>query len=286
MASVAPGSSPAARAAPRTTRGSRGGSARYLRSHWRLLLRVTAQDLRLRHAGSLLGLTWIAIGPLLILGVYALVYLEIFKVRTNVLSLSQAAFVIYIFCGLVPYLATAESMSRGVGSVITNKAVLNNTVYPIDLAPVETALGAQAIFVIGMPLVIVGSILSGHAHVTLVAVPVVWVLMFLWLVGVNWLLSLLNVAFRDLQNLLTVILMVLLVASPFAYTPAQLPPSVRLIVYLNPFAYFVVAFQQLIVLGHLPDGKHTAVLALMSIGTFVLGSWFFARAKGVLLDYV
>jgi lipopolysaccharide transport system permease protein len=275
-----------ASAAPDAKRRARGGSARYLRSHWRLLIRVTRQDLRLRHAGSLLGLGWIAAGPLLILGVYSLIYLEVFKVRANGLPLSRAAFVIYIFCGLVPYLATAESMSRGVVSVITNKAVLNNTVYPIDLTPVEAALGAQAIFIIGMPLVIVGAILTGHAHPTLVAVPVVWALMFLWLVGVNWLLSLLNVAFRDLQNLLTVILMVLLVASPFAYTTAQLPPAVRLIVYLNPFAYFVVAYQQLIVLGHLPDAKHTAVLVLMSIGTFVLGSWFFARAKGVLLDYV
>ncbi|HET6917717.1 MAG TPA: ABC transporter permease [Acidimicrobiales bacterium] len=274
------------RAPASPVRGSRGGSARYLWSHWRLLLRVTGQDLRLRHAGSLLGLSWIAIGPLLILGVYALIYLEVFKVRATALPLSRAAFVIYIFCGLVPYLATAEAMTRGVSSVITNKAVLNNTVYPIDLTPVEAALGAQAIVVVGMPLVILGAILSGHAHPTLVLVPVVWTLMFVWVTGVNWLFSMLNVAFRDLQNLLTVILMVLLVASPFAYTTAQLPPAVRPIVYLNPFAYFVVAFQQLIVLGQLPDAKHTAVLVVMSIATFVLGSWFFSRAKGVLLDYV
>jgi homopolymeric O-antigen transport system permease protein len=263
-----------------------GGSARYIRSHWRLLLRVTGQDLRLRHAGSLLGLTWIAVGPLLILGVYSLVYLEVFKVRVNPLHLTGPAYVIYIFCGLVPYLAVAEALSRGVGSVVTNKAVLNNTVYPIDLTPVQAALGAQAIIVVGMPIVIVGAILTGHAHPTIVAVPVVWVLMFVWLVGVNWILSMLNVAFRDLQNLITVILMVLLVASPFAYTTAQLPPSVRLIVYLNPFAYFVIAYQHLIMLGRFPPAWQVAVLVLMPVATFALGSWFFARAKGVLLDYV
>jgi lipopolysaccharide transport system permease protein len=263
-----------------------GGSARYIRSHWRLLLRVTGQDLRLRHAGSLLGLGWVALGPLLILGVYSLIYLEVFKVRTNPLHLTGPAYVIFIFCGLVPYLAVAEALARGVGSVITNKAVLNNTVYPIDLTPVQSALGAQAIMVVGMPLVIVGAILTGHAHPTVVAVPVVWVLMFVWLVGVNWFLSMLNVAFRDLQNLITVILMVLLVASPFAYTTAQLSPAVRLVVYLNPFAYFVIAYQDLIMLGRLPAAWQVAVLMLMPIATFALGSWFFAKAKGVLLDYV
>jgi lipopolysaccharide transport system permease protein len=275
-----------AAAAQRPARRAWGGSARSIPSHWRLLLRVTRQDLRLRHAGSLLGLGWVALGPLLILGVYSLVYLEVFKVRTNALHLTGPAYVIYIFCGLVPYLAVAEALSRGVGSVITNKAVLNNTVYPIDLTPVQAALGAQAVMVVGMPLVIVGAILTGHAHPTIAAVPVVWALMFVWLVGVNWILSMLNVAFRDLQNLITVILMILLVASPFAYTPDQLPPAVRLIVYLNPFAYFVIAFQELIIRGHLPDAWHLAVLVSMPIATFALGSWFFSKAKGALLDYV
>jgi len=231
-------------------------------------------------------MTWVALGPLLILGVYALVYLEVFKVRTTLFHLSGPAYVIYIFCGLVPYLAVAEALGRGVGSVVTNKAVLNNTVYPIDLTPVQAALGAQTVLAVGMPLVVVGAILTGHRDPTVAAVPVVWALMFIWLVGVNWILSMLNVAFRDLQNLITVILMVLLVASPFAYATSQVPPAVRLIVYVNPFAYFVIAYQQLIMLGQVPDAWHSVVLVLMPLGTFALGSWFFSRAKGALLDYV
>jgi lipopolysaccharide transport system permease protein len=267
-------------------RRARGGSARYLKSHRRLLLRVTVQDLRLRYAGSLLGLGWVALGPLLILGVYSLLYLEVFKVRQNVFHLTSPAYVIYIFCGLVPYLAVAEALGRGVGAVITNKAVLNNTVYPIDLTPVQSALGAQAVMVVGMPLVIVGAVLTGHSHASILAVPVVWALMLVWLVGANWILAMLNVAFRDLQNLITVLLMILLLASPFAYTAAQLAPAVRPIVYVNPFAYFVMAYQHLIMLGHFPPVWQIAVLMLMPIATFVLGSWFFFKAKGVLLDYV
>lgn len=234
----------------------------------------------------MLGLGWIAIGPLLILGIYALVYLEVFRVRANFLALSAPAYVVFIFCGLVPYLATADAMSRGVGSVVANKAVLNNTVYPIDLTPVQAALSAQAVMLVGLPIVTLGAIFTGHAHVTLLAVPIVWALLLIWLTGVNWILSMLNVAFRDLQSLITAILMILLVASPFAYTPAMVPHSVQLTLILNPFAYFVVAFQQLIMLGEVPDVWHAAVLTLMPLATFALGSWFFAKAKGVLLDYV
>jgi lipopolysaccharide transport system permease protein len=273
-------------AAQQPTERLRWGSARHIKTHWRLLLRLTRNDLEVRYAGSLLGLGWIVLGPLLILGIYAVVYLEIFRVRTSILSLTGPAYVLYIFCGLVPYLATADAMSRGVNSVIANKAVLNNTVYPIDLTPVQAALSAQAVMVVGLPVVIVGAIVTGHAHATLALVPVVWALNIVWLIGVNWFLSMLNVAFRDLQNLITAILMILLVASPFAYTPSMVPPSVRLVVYLNPFAYFVVAYQQLIMLGQLPNAWHAAVLVAMPLATFWFGSKFFAKAKGVLLDYV
>lgn len=244
----------------------------------------------MRHAGSLLGLGWVLLGPLLILGVYSLIYLEVFRVRASgsgeLATLSPAAYVVFIFCGLVPYLSTAEALSTGVASVISNKAVLNNTVFPIDLAPTKSALGAQVAMLVGMPLVLVGSALTGHAHPTLVALPVIWTLNLVWLIGVNWVISMLNVLFRDLQNLLTVTLMVLLVASPFAYTPNMVPPAFQLVLLLNPFAYFVVAYQQVIVLGHLPDWWHATVLVVMPLATFAFGSWFFTKAKGVALDYV
>ena len=110
--------------------------------------------------------------------------------------------------------------------------------------------------------------------------------MAVWLIGVNWVISILNVLFRDLQNLLTVVLMILLVASPFAYTPSMVPPALKPLLLLNPFAYFVVAYQQVIMLGQIPDAWHLSALIVMPIVTFVFGSWFFAKVKGVAVDYV
>lgn len=274
-----------AAAASRPARHDRGGSARHLRTHWRLLLRLTRQDLKMRYAGSLLGLGWIFLGPLLILGIYGLIYLEVFRVRGPE-GLSRTAYVVYIFCGLVPYLTTAQALSFGVTSVISNKQVLNNTVFPIDLTPVKAALSAQAVMLVGVPIIVVGAVATGHAHATLVALPVVWALNVLWLIGINWFIGIMNVVFRDLQNLLVAILMILLVASPFAYTPKMVPGSLKLVLLLNPFAYFVVAYQQVVVLGQLPDWWHTLVLVLLSTLTFVFGSWFFAKVKGVAVDYV
>lgn len=260
------------------------GSARYLHTHGRLLFRVTRNDLHARHAGSHLGIGWIFVGPLLVLGIYSLIYLEIFKVRVT--GLSSAEYVIYIFCGLVPYLATAEAMATGVNSVLTNKSVLNNTVFPIDLAPVKAALSAQAIMVAGLAVVLGGAVLTDKLYPTLVLLPVIWAFHIIWLIGVNWILSLLNVVFRDLQNLLTALLMIMLVASPIAYTPDMVPNTLRPLLAINPFAYFVVAYQQVIMLGIVPSVGHMVALVLVSVLAFVVGGWFFDRAKHVIVDYV
>jgi lipopolysaccharide transport system permease protein len=263
---------------------SRWGSARYIVTHGRLLMRVTVNDVRQRHAGSFLGLGWAAAAPLIVLGIYALIYLEIFKVR--VADLTSGEYVLYVFCGLVPYLAAAEAIGLGVSSVITNKSVLNNTVFPIDLAPAKSVMSAQAVMVVGITLILLGVVAEGDAHPTLALLPLVWFMNALWLMGVNWVLSLLTVIFRDLQNLVNAILMVMLVASPIAYTPDMVPATLKPILALNPFAYFVVAYQQVIMLGIWPSTPHLVILIVMTLVTFFFGSWFFDRAKRVIIDYV
>src|SRR6188472_105208 len=91
-----------------------GGSARFLLTHRKLLLRVTMTEIRARYAGSILGFSWAFLAPFLILGIYSVVYLGIYKSRATGLNTQQ--YVVYIFTGLVPYLMTAEAMSLGVTS--------------------------------------------------------------------------------------------------------------------------------------------------------------------------
>ena len=138
----------------------------------------------------------------------------------------------------------------------------------------------------GLAVVVGGSIVTGNLHWTILMLPVIWVLHAVWLIGVNWVLSLLNVIFRDLQNLLNAVLMIMLVASPIAYTPDMVPSALKPLLAINPFAYFVVAYQQVIMLGIVPSMPHAILLILMPALAFGFGSWFFYRAKRVIVDYV
>lgn len=268
----------------RLPRPLRDGSARYLVSHRSLLWRIARNEFAARYAGSHFGNVWIVLTPLLLLVVYAVTYVAILKIRLA--GLSEWEYVIFIFAGLVPYLMTAEAVVNGVSSVIANKSVLSNTVFPIDLAPVKVVLTAQATMVVGMAVTIAGSAVIGTLTWTIALLPAIWLLHVLALIGVNWLLSLLNVIFRDIQNFITPVLMMMLIISPIAYTPEIVPDELKPLIILNPFAYFVVAYQQVLVLGLHPGPLHAFALVVLAAAPFVAGSWFFATAKRVIIDYV
>lgn len=272
------------RPSKRRPRPLREGSARFLKSHRGLLWRITRNELKARYAGSHLGNVWVVLAPALLLVVYAITYVAILQIRLA--GLSSAEYVIFIFSGLVPYLMTAEALSTGVTSVLTNKAVLNNTVFPIDLAPVKAVLTSQATMVVGMAATLVGAAAIGTFSWTVVFLPGIWLLNVVSLIGIVWVLSLLNVIFRDIQNLLTPVLMMMLIISPIAYTPEIVPDSLKPLILLNPFAYFVVAYQQVITLGIYPGPLHALALVLLAVVPFVVGSWFFSAAKRVIVDYV
>lgn len=245
---------------------------------------MTRNEIAARYAGSLLGSAWVLLWPLLLLSVYAVVYLFVFNV--SVTGLSQGQYVLYIFAGLVPYLSTAEAISLGVGSVVANKAVLNSTVFPIDLVPAKAVLSAQATMLAGLAVTLAGGALVGTLGWATLALPVLLALHALGLLGLVWMLSLLYVIFRDLAHLMNLLLMVLLVGSPIAYTPAMVPGSLKAFVLLNPLAYVLTAYQEILVMDHLPSPGRGAVLIVLCLGSFALGGFVFARAKRVVVDYV
>lgn len=262
----------------------RMGSARHLVTHRRVLYRVTRNEISARYAGSILGAAWLFLAPLLLLIVYSAVYLEIFRLRLPALSRSE--YVIYIFAGLVPYLATAEALAGGVVAVVANKQLLTNTVFPIDLAPVKSVLTSIGTLTTGMTIVVIGTIATGRIGLPLLLLPLIILMQLMTLIGLVWILSLLNVVFRDLQNFVAVVLMIVMIASPIAYAPEMVPPRLKVFLDLNPFSYFVFAYQKTTVLDRYPSPYLLSGLIIMTLTTFLAGSWFFDRAKRVIVDYV
>jgi lipopolysaccharide transport system permease protein len=248
-----------------------------------LLFNSVVVLLRQRFAGSTLGLAWIVLGPAILLMLYAVVYLVIFQVRP--VGMDRQTYVIYIFSGLVPLLAFSQGLLQGTISLSGSRELLLNTVFPPELVPLRETAIATVSLAVGLAITAAIALFLGKVAWTWLLVPVFIALMLMLLSGVCWVLALVNLIFKDIQQVLTYVTIMLLVASPIAYTPGMLPPQLRVLIYINPLAYFVVAFQSLIVLGVLPPWPIVVGSFCFACGSFILGAWVFTRAKVVFFDY-
>lgn len=242
-------------------------------------------DIRHRYAGSVLGLGWSVVFPVAQIAIYAVVYVFILRVRPA--GMDQMQYIMMVFAGLVPLMAFNEALSAGAAALSNNKVLLTSTVFPPELIPVRTILAAQIPSLLGFLIVALITMASGFASLySFVLVPILWISLLLFAIGISWILSLVSLIARDIQQILPLALMALMILSPFAYTPAMVPAGLKVILYANPLSYFVLCFQDMLTFGKLPDPLFFGLSLAIGGGTFLLGFAFFRKAKNVFFDYV
>src|SRR6202030_131515 len=176
-----------------------------------------------------------------------------------------------LFAGLLPFLAFSDGLVNGSGAVLSNRAVLLNTVYPAELVPLRAVLSGHAVAALGLLLVAGLAIATGHSLRGLVLLPLVLVLQVMFVCGVAWPLSLANLVLRDIQQMLTFLCTALMIVSPIAYAPDSAPGPLKLLVYLNPLSYFILTYQSLVVHASLPPANILLIMLGLSVGAFLLG---------------
>lgn len=259
-------------------------SLRILYSYRTRVLEGVLHDVGQRYTGSVLGSFWAVLYPMLNLGIYAVLYAFIFKVRPS--GLTEMQYTLLIFSGMVPLMAFSEALSASTSSLSAHKNLLLSTVFPAELLPPRSALAAHATSLVGLGLTLaLGVALGRTGWKAALLVPVFWMLLLMFVIGIGWITSLLSLVARDIQHGLGLIIMLLFVLSPFAYTPEMVPSSLKIVIYLNPLSYFVLSFQQLICYDAWPGVIPATGAIILAFSSFFLGFSIFRRAKHVFFDY-
>jgi len=248
------------------------------------LASTLADEIRRKYAGSVFGAGWFFLVPLLFLGFYYAVYLVVFKVKPA--ELSPIAYLHYIYIGLMAFLGFSEAMTAGAGSLLVNRAILLNTVFPAELLPLRTVLSTQATFVIGLSLSVIWSLAAGRGSGWLILVPVVMAFQIMFLIGLAWFLSPIFLVFRDLGQLLNFASLAIMVISPIAYRASELSGAQALLLYINPLYFYLSAYQAIIFDGQAPPIVQFALGGSGAVAIFFSGFWFFRRVKAVVAEHV
>lgn len=254
-----------------------------LRQNRRILAAITRVELAKRYSGSVLGLAWIGLYPVLFLGVYLFVYLVIFKMRFP--GYSQLDYVVYVFCGLVPYIGFMEAVNSGCHAVKQNIHLVKNVMLPIELLPVRYVLVSMVTQVVGMGVLLFLAAVNGSLSLHVLWLPAVLLLQIAFLAGLVWILSGLAVVLPDISYFVNLATLLLVFITPIGFKPEMVPQHLSFMVTLNPIYYMIEPFRYSLLYGEFPPLQTTIFFVAMCVLTFGVGAAFFRRFRNVLVDY-
>jgi homopolymeric O-antigen transport system permease protein len=251
--------------------------------HRHILYATSVMDVRTRYIGTLFGLAWAALYPFLFLGIYASVYAFILGIRFGEMTPFQ--YLLLVFSGLIPFIGFAEVLGASVSAVVANKQLIKNTLFPIELLPVKTVIASSVSMTISLIGLILALWLTGNFSTTQFLILPIFVLQIMFFTGVAWLLSALNVFFRDIAQFVGILILFLMIISPIGYTRDMIPHQIAPLVYSNPLFYAIELHRQ-VLLFHTLSPIFLAVYTIIAAGTFWLGFELFTRLKPVFAEYV
>lgn len=251
--------------------------------HQHVLWATTLTDIRSRFIGTVFGAAWLIIYPLLFLGLYAVVYTMIYKVR--VADFGTFDYVLLIFCGLVPFLGFAEALGSGVGSVLGNKGLIKNTLFPIELIPVKAVLASSVTMLVGLIMLLCILWYRGIVHSSQFLIPLILLLQVMFTIGLIWMLSAINVFLADLSQMVGVLILFLMLVSPIAYTHEMIPSELVPFMYPNPLYYLIMLYRDAAFVGDVKV-ELLGIFTIISVATLSLGGFIFSRLKPLFSDHV
>lgn len=251
-----------------------------------LILSLTRRELAARYRGSILGILWALLTPVVMIAIFTLLFAGIFKAKFNAND-SQWDYALYLFCGLLPWNAFQESLQLSSNTIVAHSNLVKRVVFPLETLPVSQTLAAVANQMFGTVALVIGTAILRHeVHATIVFLPILVILQIVATLGGAWLLASLGVFVRDIVQGITLLLMAWMYLTPIIYPESVVPERYRPFINLNPFTPLVRSYRRVLLDGGQPDWWGLAYFSAFAGVSFVLGYWWFARTRKNFADVI
>jgi lipopolysaccharide transport system permease protein len=248
--------------------------------HRSLLRHLVSREVLGRYRGSMFGVLWSFLNPLVMLAVYTVVFGSVFKSRWGQGEENVAQFALVLFAGMIVFNLFSECVGRAPSLITSNANYVKKVVFPLEILP-WVSLGAACFHAaISLAVLVLFNLVINHSvNWTIIVFPLVLIPLAFMIVGVSWFLAALGAYLRDIGQVIGLAMSVLMFLSPLFYPVTAIPERFRTFMYLNPLTFIIEQSRNVLLYGRQPDWGG---LALYSVGAVVVaycGFVFFQKAK-------
>lgn len=250
--------------------------------HRELIMVLTKREISARYRGSVMGLAWSFLNPLLMLVIYTVVFNEILQLRWAGKDDSQVAFALLVFLGLITFNLVTEIINRAPGLILSNVNYVKKVVFPIEILSVVSLGSALFNTIISIAIFLIAFVLfNGFVNWTILLLPIILLPGAMMSLGLSWFVSSTAVFIRDISQTASIITTMLMFLSPIFYSLASIPEKLKPWAQLNPLAAYIEQVREILFWGVCPDWTiFTGSLLTGFIIMFFGFIWFQKTRKG------
>ena len=254
--------------------------------HRQLIAALTARDLKARYRGSILGYFWSLANPLLLLGVYTLVFTRFFPQQV------VQPYPLFLFSGILAWTFFAAATLESTTSISANAGLIKKVMFPAEALPLVVVLSHLVHFALAIP-ILLAAIFAFAAMGkftltwTMLLAPLLMLLQTMFVAGIALTVSSASVLFRDLRDIVSNLMQLGFFVTPIIYLIDNIPSrGLRAMLRINPMTPFVVAYQDIFFFGRLPNLSDSILILFYAFGSLVLGFFVFDRLRDTLAEAI
>lgn len=251
----------------------------------RLLLNLSLQDFKRRFAGSYFGMVWGFVNPMLTMTVYWLVFQ--FGFRTG--DVGDIPFLLWFLSGIVPWLFFSESLSSASNSFLEYSYLVKKVVFNVNILPLVKIISCMLIHLFFVVLVALISCCFGYyPSLYWLQLPYYLLCTVGLLFAVSLIFASIIVFFRDLNQIISIILLIGMWGTPIAWNLNIFPKSLHIFFKINPIYYLVEGYRDCFVqhIWFWQKPYLTLFFWMFICCLLLLGSFFYDRLKQSFADFL
>lgn len=247
-----------------------------------LFKQLTLREIKGKYKQSVLGYAWVLLVPLLNLLVLSIVFSYFFRVPTG-----KYPYAIFLFVALVPWTFLVNAIISATSSIVANNSLITKVYFPREIIPLSSIASKLVdLFLVCIILVVFLVAYRIPLHLTLLYVPLIFLIQLLLVIGISLILSAINVFYRDVENMLGVIITMWMYLTPVFYPPELIPQQVRFLFGLNPMVGIINAYRNTVLFGVAPAWASFSFSIVISVIFFAAGVYMFKKLSKSFADVV
>ncbi len=245
-----------------------------------LLTQLVARDFKVKYKRSVLGVLWSLLYPLMMMSVMAIVFSNMFRT-----GMENTNFLVYLMSGLVVFNYFSEATNGSMATIIENTSLINKVYIPKYIFPIAKCIFVGINFVLSLiPLLLIiiisGNPLEGtkcYINIYYLLLPFIYLCMFMFTVGVGYILSTIAVFLRDMIYIWGIMLTILNYVTPIFYSIKILPETLQLIFKFNPLYIYINATREILLYSTAPTPLYLFACFASAFTVFVIGLFVFRK---------